>query len=529
LLSSAAVQTPAVPAPAGSRVGTPTGTRSVVVVGGGASATAFLWSLVKHVSAQAALRAPDVLVFEPMSPCGPGVAYREDTEVALLNRPVSSMSVDYHDRGHFRRWLAHREPAVARGERTGSVFVSRPCFGRYLSEAFDRACAEIEDLGGSVEVVWRRADTVVPGPGGLLVHSGGSTYRARDVVLCLGSVPARDAYGLRGVPGYIHQPYPLRRLDQVVEGGSRVLVLGSGLTAIDVALTLGRRSDDVEVTLASRSGLLPDVRSELSAGDGAPGLVEEVRSTLAGRDRLDVSDLARLLQDELVRNGWTLRQALRPYLARFGGVDLLRHRLAAPEPAAAVQRCVVALTPWYSRLWRALDQANRHKFSHRYGRLFTCLRSPMPPATARRLVALHEAGALSFRTGIVDVHARPSRMRAVFGDGDTDHFDTEHFDVVVNATGQGIDVSHARPGSLVESLVQHGLAGPHPLGGLDVSPDTNEVLDSSANPVPGLHVVGDLSSGVHFHTSSMEYAATQAGKVAGHLVEHLSSSAEAMA
>jgi uncharacterized NAD(P)/FAD-binding protein YdhS len=509
----------------------------VVVVGGGAAATAFLSSLVKQVSAEASKRAPDVLVFEPTSPCGPGVAYREDTEAALLNRPVSSMSVDYRDRGHFRRWLAHREPAATRaggnGERGGqggpghgggAVFVPRPCFGRYLAEAFDTACAEIRNLGGSVEVVRRRVQGVLPGRRGIGVRTGASVHVARNVVLCLGAVPGRDVYGLRGAPGYVHQPYPLRRLDDAVPDRSRVLVLGSGLTAVDVALTLGRRSDGVQVTLASRTGLMPDVRAELSAGDGAPRLVDDVRATLAERDRLEVADLARLLQDELGRDGTSLRAALRPFLAGRAGADLLRRRLDEPGPAAAVQRCVVALTPWYSGLWRALDHASRREFGRRYGRLFTCLRSPMPPVSARRVVALADAGRLTFRTGITEARRDGDRFRARFRAGDV-----EDFDVVVNATGQGIDVNDARPGSLVHALVQNGHASPHPLGGLDVSPDTNEVLDRWARPVPGLHVVGDLSSGVHFHTSSMEYVANQAGRVAAHLVEQLPAHTEASA
>jgi uncharacterized NAD(P)/FAD-binding protein YdhS len=181
-----------------------------------------------------------------------------------------------------------------------------------------------------------------------------------------------------------------------------------------------------------------------------------------------------------------------------------------------VQRCIVALTPWYSRLWRALDHASRRAFTRRYGRLFTCLRSPMPPVSARRVVAMADAGALGCRTGITGVRPVGDRFRAEFRGGDP-----EDFDVVVNATGQGINVNDARPGSLVQSLVQDGHASPHPLGGLDVSPDTNEVLDPQARPVPGVHVVGDLSSGVHFHTSSMEYVANQAGRVAAHLVGRL--------
>lgn len=497
----------------------PTQRRRIAVIGGGASGAAFLVALVKQISADAVVDVPDVVVFEPEGPCGPGIAYRDDTESALLNRPVSAMSVDYVDRGHFRRWLGQHGPATIRTDAGRELFAPRSSFGRYLAEVFDTACRDLRNLGGSVEIVREAVREVQPAAEGSAVVPERSAARwVDDVILCLGSMPARDVYRLSGSPGYVHQPYPVRRIADVVHGGSEVLVLGSGLTAIDVALELGRCRDGVRVTLASRSGAVPDVRCDLGAGDCARELVEDVRRMLSQRETIGLRHLLRLLDGELSRRGTTLREALRPFLARFGGGELLRARLEEPEPAAALQRCIVALTPWYSRLWRALDAPSRTEFTGRYKRVFTCLRSPMPPVNARRLLALSDAGALEFRAGIVDVRAEGDRFRASFRGGEQDHYD-----MVVNATGRGIDVSAARPGTLVETLTRSGFARPHPLGGLDVDPDTNEVLDACGVAIPGLHIVGDLSSGVHFHTSSMEYAATQAGRVAEHVATRLPS------
>jgi uncharacterized NAD(P)/FAD-binding protein YdhS len=513
--------------------------RTIAVVGGGASATAFLSALVKQISAQSD-PAPDVLVFEPASLCGPGVAYGDDTEMALLNRPVPAMSVDYMDRGHFRRWLAQNRLLPARPESGDSPFVPRSWFGWYLTEMFRSACEDLRNLGGSVQVCREKVRDVRHEGEEIVVLPERSGPRWTDeVVLCLGSVPARDVYRLSGAPGYMHHPYPVRELaDGIAERtagrprqeGEGVLVLGSGLTAIDVALEVSRRPHAPQVTIASRSGALPDIRHDFDAGDIAPDLVADVRSRLARRDALDLDDLARLLDDALNRRGTTLREALRPFLRGTHGAELLRARMDAPGPAAALQRCVVALTPWYSRLWRALDPTSSREFNRRYGRVFGCLRSPMPAVNARRLLALSRSGAITFRSGITDVTADApvgepgqvsadgARFTASFGDGET-----LRFGITVNATGRGIDVGAARPGSLVEALSTSGIARPHPLGGLDVDPDTNEVLNARGERSPLLHVVGDLSSGVHFHTSSMEYVATQARRVAEQVTERLRS------
>lgn len=492
----------------------PFGTReraTIALVGGGAASTAFLWSLVKKISADPLAQAPEVLVFEPASPCGPGVAYREDVEVALLNRPVSAMSVDYADRGHFRRWLGEHEPQVDRD----AVFAPRASFGRYLADTFRSACADLRNMGGAVRVLRETVHEVRPAGGQRAIVTAEGAYGVDDVVMCVGALPARDVCGLGDFAGYVHHPYPVQQLVETVPDGADVLVLGTGLTAVDVALALGRRRRPVHVTLASRTGALPDVRCDLGAGDCAPDLIEDLRTTLARNPVMDLADLARLLDAELERSGSSLREALWPFLAKVPGEELLRSRLAEPGPAGAVQRCIVALTPWYSHLWRSLDSKSSKDFLRRYGRIFTCLRSPMPPVNARRLLELADAGVLSFRSGISGVTGGFPGFRARFAG------DARRFDVVVNATGRGIDLGAARSGSMVDSLVAAGHARPHPLGGLDVHPDSNEILDARGMPVPAVHVIGDLSSGVHFHVSSMEYVATQAGRVADRVVSRL--------
>jgi uncharacterized NAD(P)/FAD-binding protein YdhS len=278
---------------------------------------------------------------------------------------------------------------------------------------------------------------------------------------------------------------------------------------------MGRNSSN-RLTLASRTGLLPDVRGELGRDQHSPDLLAEVAEQLDGKESLSLADVFGMLDRELVRSGTSLSESLRPFLGRWRGDALLRHRLDESGPAAEIQRCIVALTPWYSALWRSLDAESSDALMRKYHRLFVCLRSPMPPVNAQRLLNLADTGALDFRNRLRDIRKEDQGFRAVFHNGEE-----RHYDAVVNATGRGIDVSGARNGSLVDGLVRNGLSRPHPLGGLDVDPDSNEIRTPAGEAVQGLHVVGDLSSGVHFHTSSMEYVATQAQRVGSYIVRRL--------
>ncbi len=493
------------------------GRATIAVIGAGAAGTSFLYGLVKRMSAMPTVDPLRVVILEPQPRCGPGTAYGADTTTALLNRPISAMSVDYADPGHFRRWLGEREPVVRGRGSNEALFAPRSRFGDYLADVFDTACKDLDNLGGLVEVLTDSVDTVEPGHDGRMIvrPSRAAAFEAEKVVLCLGSVPTRDPYGLDEFPGYIAQPYPLEHQLDRIEENADVLVLGTGLTAVDIALALGDTGRVGGFVLASRTGLLPDVRCDLSAAEGAPELVKDTHAALSRNEQLSLRDLTALLNAELVRRGTSLRSAVAPFLGRRTGPELLRQRLGDPYPAAVAQRCIVGLTPLYSRLWRALDAESKRRYSRRYRRVFSALRSPMPPSSARRLLALAEANALQLHAGIREVRAEEGDFRAFYRDGTS-----RRFDAVVNATGRCIDVDSAGSGSLLVKLVQQGLARPHALGGLDVDPATNEVLGISG-PMGGLHVIGDLSSGVHFHTSSMEYAATQANWVAEHIVSTL--------
>lgn len=490
---------------------------SIAVIGGGAAGTAFLAAYARELSADSTALPADVYVFEPTERFGPGVAYARDTLAALLNRPMSAMSVDHNDPGHFRRWLSRsasrRHTAVLPTPREAMpVFAPRVAFGNYLEGVFRHACDDLEHLGARVTTV-RDAVTELTEEHGVYTVStaGGGRFTTGSVVLAVGSLPPADLFGLSGAPGFVAQPYPLARSLQSVDGADEVLVLGCGLTAIDCALVLseqGRR-----VTLASRSGFVPDVRAEATARwDDTEHAFGAHSMASSGSVRL--ADVYSLIDTHLRDRGTSLRHAIRPYAERRPVADLLRSRLADLGPVGLLQRCVTGMTPAYSALWRALPPEDQQTFLRRHNRVFSCVRNPMPPENARKLIRLADAGSLDFRRGITGVREEAGGgFTAAFADGSSTRYDR-----VVNAVGRTIDITTAPEGSLLRALSRRSLLAPHPAGGVRVEPATNRALRPDSSPRTGFYVVGDLSSGVHFHSSSMEYVARQAARVARHTV-----------
>ncbi|MFF4214774.1 FAD/NAD(P)-binding protein [Streptomyces nondiastaticus] len=501
--------------------------RTIAVVGGGAACTAFLAAYARRLSGDVAGAAADVIVFEPGKSFGPGIAYAEDAETALLNRPYSAMSVDYGDPGQFRRWLyrqasAREEAGPDARPAPRSHFVSRSLFGQYLENVFGQSREDLRLLGAQVTLVPSAVvDLDVKGgeAGGsgddgshVLTTADGERFAADQVILAIGAIAPSDVYGLTGAPGFVAQPYPLNTSLSQVDPGAEVLVLGAGLTAIDVAVVLADAGRERRITLASRSGRIPDVRTDLGTGE-LPELLSGARQLLA-RGRVSLRSVHELIDATLRLNGTSIREALLPYTDSWSAPDLMRYRLANPLPGGLAHRCVGALTPFYSELWRSLPDASRRLFLRDHYRTYNCLRSPMPVTNAHRLLGLHDEGRLDFARGITHVAADAGGgFTATFADGRT-----ARYDAVVNAVGRTNNTAAASASSLTSRLVRNGTFVSHPLGGIRVDPDTNQVRGSAGTAFPRLYVIGDLASGEHFHVSSMELVARQAARVADGLV-----------
>ncbi|MGW2597909.1 FAD/NAD(P)-binding protein [Streptomyces klenkii] len=507
--------------------------RTIAVVGGGAACTAFLAAYARRLSSDVAGASADVIVFEPGKSFGPGIAYAEDADTALLNRPHSAMSVDYGDPGQFRRWL-HRQPSAREsGDNSeGSApetrhtprshFVPRSLFGQYLENVFRQSREDLRLLGSQVTlvpsaVVDLTVETGAAGETGgaeshILTTADGDRFVADEVILAIGAIAPSDVYGLTGSAGFVAQPYPLVTSLSQVDRSAEVLVLGAGLTAIDAAVVLADAGRERRITLASRSGRIPDVRTDLGTGE-LPELLAGAR-TLLTEGRVSLRSIHELIDSALRLRGTSIREALLPYTEAWSAPELMRHRLENPLPGGLAQRCVGALTPFYSELWRSLPDASRRLFLRDHYRTYNCLRNPMPVTNAHRLLGLHEEGRLAFARGITGVTKAPGgRFAATFADGRT-----EHYDAVVNAVGRTNNTAAASASSLTSRLVRNGTFVSHPLGGIRVDPETNQVRGSAGAAFPRLYVIGDLASGEHFHVSSMELVARQAAKVAGQLV-----------
>lgn len=458
--------------------------RRVVVVGGGFTGACVAVQLLRHA------RQPlQITLVDPAERPGRGLAYRTADADHRLNAPSFGHSLLPDDAWHFSRWIVQqrlREADPASVQPDGSVYVRRGDFGRYLEETL-AAQARQAPPGSALGHRRARAVALAPRAAPLAVQlDDGQWLGAEQLVIATGNPPPRLPHelppSLAGHPALHADPIGAPRLQQVPRDAA-VLLLGSGLTALDQLSTLMRQGHRGPVTVLSRQGLQPRPNVSPQGALAQVRRLEDLDSLPPGAflQRFAAGAPAWLDLERPTLRGWlrALRQRIQQVQAEGGpwqaAFDELRDavwQLWPRLPPAEQRRFLQRLRPWY----------DVHRF-----------RSP-PPNDA--LVA----GALT--SG--QVCHRAGRLLSVQADGDAlvvrwrprggGPERSERVLAFVNCSGlDGAAQLSANP--LLASGLAAGRLQAHPCGlGLAVDP-SGRAIDADGQPDPALFVLGPPSAG----------------------------------
>jgi uncharacterized NAD(P)/FAD-binding protein YdhS len=470
---------------------------TVAVIGTGASGTLAATYLLR---AAAAARIPlRVALIDRYGQHGLGRAYATEHPAHLLNSPVDRMSAVAGDPGHLARW------ATANGIRHDG-FLSRAAFGCYLRELL----ADAERTAGPTATVARiTADVVGLSRRGLgrplrLHLAAQGRIDADAAVLATGNQPPAAPFPAPASPRYIRDPWLPGALDGVADG-SPVVILGTGLTMLDVAISLTAAHPQTVVHGVSRHALLPREhplpREHLTPREHPlPREHPAPHEHPAPPDGAVSPPVLQVPDQSLVDLPGLIRSV----------------RLAAAQAPDGWQAAVDALRPHVPGLWQRLSLSDKRLFLRHVARYWEVHRHRMPPATARRIDELRSAGRLAVQPGrIVAVAEKPPGLCVRI----------EHQGRVtevaagwlINATGPAADIT-ATTDPLLRGLLNSGLARPDPLRlGFEVDA-TGALLNASGRPSDVIVALGPPLRGQLYETTAIPEIRDQAAALAGRLL-----------
>ena len=202
-----------------------------------------------------------LLLIERGERLGRGLAYGTATAGHLLNVPAKGMSAFPDEPTHFLNWLQqNKNPGAAPYD-----FVSRQWYGEYIESILNdqlarTTAATLSCLSGEVVAVEEQGDSL------RLNLRDSSACHARSVVLAMGHFPPPDPVPFRDASThhhYMRYAWSPEALDGI-EDSDTILLIGSGLTAIDQILTLKSRGFQGKIHLLSRRGLMPTIHMQES-------------------------------------------------------------------------------------------------------------------------------------------------------------------------------------------------------------------------------------------------------------------------
>jgi uncharacterized NAD(P)/FAD-binding protein YdhS len=369
-----------------------------------------------------------------------GVAYGTRTETHVLNVPVGRMGAFADDEQSFLRFAQLRDPTLE-----GGAFVPRQLYGEYLGWLLqDALSAKLPTV-----VFSHRIDHVIdcaPRADGRVdvLFEQGASLCADRVILALGNFapcdpPLADPHFFDQSNRYIRDPWQPGALERV-DLSKPVLLIGSGLTAVDIALDLSNRGLRRPLYALSRRGLAP--KSHRGLADVAVAVA-------------------------LPSGLWALPPTARNYVR-----TLRRHIQMLSEQGVDWRDTIGALRGVTPQLWQQLSAAERARFTRHVQAHWEIYRHRLAPHLAEQFAALQTSGQLRLRAGrLQSVIENAGWVDATFRPRGLQASESLAIGTVINCTGPNNNTRRLQE-PLLNALNRRGLVRSDALGlGLDIAAD----------------------------------------------------------
>ena len=410
----------------------PKSPQRIAIVGGGFSGVMTAVNL-----ARSSTQPLQITVINCRRPAGRGVAYGTRRPEHLLNVAARNMSAFRDEPDHFLRWLRTRSefdtlPEIELRER----FIPRMVYGDYLRSIMHH---HLQSAGGmtpvTTEFVAGEVLDIEPAGEAAVVRLTDSTVEADRVVLATGNEPPAALPGsetLAGHPAWMGDPWqPLEK--RLPRQGESIVVLGTGLTTVDVIISLRALGWMDSIHAISRHGWFPHSHFRgIEYPDFPPPGV----------------DLAELGLEKLVK--------------------LVQHHCALLHERNANPAIIVdKMRPHTQRIWSRFTREDRRAFARSYAARWNIFRHRIAPDIHAQITSSQLTGQLQIHAADIErIEESGGRLVVHLGNGAS-----QTGDLVINATGPATKLTASRS-VLLQNLLRRGLVAPDDTdGGVRIDPD----------------------------------------------------------
>ena len=448
---------------------------SIAIIGGGFSGTMLAINLVKHTKTPL-----NIFLISKSEAIGRGVAYSTNDESHLLNVPASNMSAYPDDAGHFLKWLQANDyfPNPAN-------YYPRKIYGDYIASQFDEVKDKITVVSSAaIDLKIDNEDTIID-------LANGEKITAQFVTLALGNFAPLTSDAQKALfqlkDQVIHNPWAdLERVNNIYKE-AEVLIIGTGLTMVDIALTLFNNGHQGKVTAISRHGKLPESHIK-----NKPAYELELPKENT------VRSLFRYVRNEITR---------------------------AEKNGLPWQSVFDSLRPHTSRLWQGLSRADKKRFMRHVRVWWDTRRHRISEITYEKLLSKKLDNKLFIRAARISlINPLQDKFEVVFKPrGSKTPVVTRNYDYIINCVTPETNLEQVQD-PLVQNLLAKEIIRNGTLRmGLKVN-NEGAVIGKADFALPNIFALGPIQKGELWETIAVPELRVQAKNLATKIIEAIGNS-----
>jgi uncharacterized NAD(P)/FAD-binding protein YdhS len=449
----------------------------------------------------------EISIFEKGDQIGAGLPYATKEDCYILNLPKEIMEPIYGQSGHFAKWLETQKDCPQ-----DTKYPPRRFFGRYLeflakemkTEGLKKGFKITYHLNEEVVDISRLDGDII----GYEIKTQSGKYVTNYVVLATGHMPSTNYTQFIGQKGYTGNPWDTE-FYQHLNPVSDIGVIGTRLTAIDVALKLHASNHRGKIHMISRRGLLPTVLSRELPSYALKYLTLNTFTHLT-KDYLEplkLNDLIDLFWKEVSEaEGKTCNlNTIVTSSKDMSAQDWLTKEIHQAELGDRKwQQVLFAFYSIIPNVWSMLHFKDQKRFLNEFYGLFITYLAAFPLDNAYKIMDLIKSGQLTVNGGLNDIVFNKDKFQL------KQHNRNLSVNYLINATGSGYQTSSI---PLYRTMFNRGLIAEHHLGGIKVVPQTLQVIDNIGRAHKSMYALGEPTRGACLLTADMSRVSAQASRV----------------
>lgn len=437
---------------------------SIGIIGGGFSGSMVAVHLLRNTISPLHIK-----LIERRPVVGEGIAYSTNCDCHLLNVPAGRMSAfpDYPD--HFWQWLKTQESKKSR-KFSQDDFVPRKFYGEYVKSILAEAEAEA-NTGVSLEKLTDEAISLETSTDRANIRlSSGRGLEVDRVVLALGNFPPADPpvadssfYQSRRYLRFLSAPSLLSSLP----ADEPILIIGSGLTALDAILALDQQGHQGKIYLVSRRGLFPQT-----------------------------------LQTTTTYPSWFESEPLPTTIRSL--VRRIRQKIKTAETEGDHWQSIInSLRPHIQLIWQSLAIAEKQRFLRHVKPYWESHRHRVHSAIAQQIEQKVAVGQVHLLAGRIQAYNEDIEgVNVLIRERCSNHINNLRVGAVINCTGSECNYRRLQY-PLIENLLSSGLIKPDPLNlGLDVA-ENGALINAAGEISQLLFTLGSSQKGCLWETTAV--------------------------